>query len=401
MKLLFAAGCLEPGRSGVGDYTRLLAAACTRLGHECHLIALNDSWVSEMHEGSVHVSGSILPVVRLPERAPSSVKESALRAKLATLNPDWVSLQFVPYAFDQKGLVWPRLRWLAAVLHKRRIHVMFHEIWIGDYVGSPWKERWVGRLQKVMIRNLINCLEPTLAHTSNAIYKKMLKAAGLETRLLRMFGTIVLGNDSAESWLYPLLQSRGVPITHEARSSFWLMGFFGSIHSNFSMRELLVELKRAAHERGQWLVLLLFGNVDSGGALLVEAERTEDERLHAVSLGQQTEEKISQLLNSLDLGLTSTPLNIIGKSSSVATMLEHGLSVLAVCGETSPCSLGDEFSAGVYPRHDFFGEKRYLESFPRRRRGRVDDTARILLADLHRNSPGADCSDVTINSNIH
>ena len=42
MKLLFLCSSLEPGRDGVGDYTRRLAGECLRQGHEVRLLSLND-----------------------------------------------------------------------------------------------------------------------------------------------------------------------------------------------------------------------------------------------------------------------------------------------------------------------------------------------------------------------
>jgi hypothetical protein len=44
MKILFLTGSLEPGKDGVGDYTRLLANECGERGHEVFLLGLNDPW---------------------------------------------------------------------------------------------------------------------------------------------------------------------------------------------------------------------------------------------------------------------------------------------------------------------------------------------------------------------
>ena len=41
MKLIFICGSLEPGRDGVGDYTRRLAGELIRQGHQIAIIALN------------------------------------------------------------------------------------------------------------------------------------------------------------------------------------------------------------------------------------------------------------------------------------------------------------------------------------------------------------------------
>jgi hypothetical protein len=45
MTLLFITGCLEPGKDGVGDYTRELASACARRGYPVFLMSLNDPWI--------------------------------------------------------------------------------------------------------------------------------------------------------------------------------------------------------------------------------------------------------------------------------------------------------------------------------------------------------------------
>jgi hypothetical protein len=46
------------------------------------------------------------------------------------------------------------------------------------------------------------------------------------------------------------------------------------------------------------------------------------------SLGPQPEDNVSHYLRSLDFGLTSTPWDLVGKSGTIATMVEHGLPVI-------------------------------------------------------------------------
>ncbi|MBC8041217.1 MAG: hypothetical protein H7Y06_11790, partial [Opitutaceae bacterium] len=46
MKILFFCTSLELGCDGVGDYTRRLAGECAARGHDCTLIALNDTYVT-------------------------------------------------------------------------------------------------------------------------------------------------------------------------------------------------------------------------------------------------------------------------------------------------------------------------------------------------------------------
>ncbi|MBT3468577.1 MAG: hypothetical protein HN467_04560 [Opitutae bacterium] len=58
------------------------------------------------------------------------------------------------------------------------------------------------------------------------------------------------------------------------------------------------------------------------------------------SLGPQPEENVSHYLHSLDFGLTSTPWDLVGKSGTIAAMVEHGLPVIInVEGGTSNAPL--------------------------------------------------------------
>ena len=63
MKIIFLTGSLEKGRTGVGDYTRLLVSECKRLGHEVQTIALNDLFIKTIWNGEL----SGVQCLRLPK----------------------------------------------------------------------------------------------------------------------------------------------------------------------------------------------------------------------------------------------------------------------------------------------------------------------------------------------
>ena len=66
MNLLFVCTSLQPGRDGVGDYSRLLASACADAGHTCALLAINDTHAREpvVHETQAERNHTF-PVLRL------------------------------------------------------------------------------------------------------------------------------------------------------------------------------------------------------------------------------------------------------------------------------------------------------------------------------------------------
>src|ERR1022692_2576923 len=49
---------------------------------------------------------------------------------LYPFNPNWVSLQFVPFGFHPKGLPFGLPRHLMSIIGSRPLHWMFHELWV-------------------------------------------------------------------------------------------------------------------------------------------------------------------------------------------------------------------------------------------------------------------------------
>src|ERR1043166_8574031 len=59
MRIAFLCSSADPGRDGVGDYTRMLASECVRKGHECCIVALHERHVAAPLEESMPVSASL------------------------------------------------------------------------------------------------------------------------------------------------------------------------------------------------------------------------------------------------------------------------------------------------------------------------------------------------------
>lgn len=366
----------------MGDYTRLLAASCVKLGNGCAIVAVNDPYVTEVRRETLCVEGGLIELLRCHGRFGHYGSAEAVRTMTNNFNPSWVSLQFVPYAFEPRGFIWPQLKPLVDLLRSCRVHIMFHELWIGEYREAPLKEIVVGAVQRAMIKWLMKRVRPLSVHTSTALYQAILQRADISAKVLPMFGTVQAGMIDADEWLFPLFQTHGIPVTRESRADYWLMGFFGSIHHGFVFEEMLVELTQAAVERKQTVLLLSIGDPVPGSTLWNEMEQKHRSHIRFVSLGRQSEERVSHIFNSMDLGLSSTPLDIIGKSSSVAAMLEHGLPVLVMDDGSSVRPAHESLPEGIFSRRQFFAGKVYLTAFPRRRRVGVADTARRFLSSL-------------------
>ena len=193
MTILFLTGGLEPGKDGVGDYTRRLAFECARNRHDCLLIALNDGNIeipTETTEVEDHIQ---LRTLRLPQKLswPARIKlASVFRAPYSI---DWISLQFVCYSFHPKGFGFNLGKLLQPVVNGCPVHLMFHELWVG--VGDErlsLKQRLVAGIQRQGIRKLIREIQPRCVTTSNSFYGTLLKNINVTAMILLSSATFPL-----------------------------------------------------------------------------------------------------------------------------------------------------------------------------------------------------------------
>ena len=123
MKIAFITSGLEPGRDGVGDYTRFLAQECTRQGAAVAALALNDALVKT----DAPANSEALPMLRLGRAQPWDVRFEQARRFLIEFAPDAISLQFVCYGYHPKGFAFRIAPFLQRLIGATRLQIMFHE----------------------------------------------------------------------------------------------------------------------------------------------------------------------------------------------------------------------------------------------------------------------------------
>jgi glycosyltransferase involved in cell wall biosynthesis len=302
VKILFLSGSLESGKDGVGDYTRLLAAECLRLGHETFLSGLNDSWIGEQQRMEP-------AVLRLGTKMHWPDRIRALRAFLAASQAEIVSLQFVPYSFHPAGLNFALPQILGAIIGQTRVHIMFHEVWVGAQTGAPLKVRVFGLCQRKIIQAVTNTLACGTIHTSNFVYIQLLARRGIDAKYLPLFGNV------------PIAKAEN--LTRRDENALRL-GMFGSIHPEWLPDKMFVQLESL----NKPIQLSHIGRIGAGESVWLDLTERFGSEVEFRRLGEQPLEKISQFFSSIDFGVATTPLSLIGKSASVAAMLDHGLPVI-------------------------------------------------------------------------
>jgi hypothetical protein len=103
---------------------------------------------------------------------------------------------------------------------------------------------------------------------------------------------------------------------------------FGTLHPVWPPQPLLAELQAAADAAGKRVALVSAGRLGAGETVWAAMAAEYGETVPMLRLGEQTAARLSQLFNTVDFGVATTPLALIGKSATVAAMFDHGLPVV-------------------------------------------------------------------------
>ena len=281
MKVCFITGHQKPEKCGITDYVNLLSDELTKHGHQAKIIEIK------------------------------SPKDFDYRNKDLP-KADLYSLQFAPYLFSPKGLSGRFLFSFGAILKNRLTHINFHEIWVGAYPQASCKEKLWGWSQKREILKFLNILNPNLITATNIAAMDRLKKQGISARYLYLFGNIPRSKDKQ------FFHSKYIKVV-----------FFGTLYDKFPYEQLGVKLDKISDLTNQPIKLCLIGRQRENNGLkqLIYVARK-----HGFSVLEKGELPINLISNELqlsDVGISTTPYDVIGKSGTTAAMLEHRLPTLA------------------------------------------------------------------------
>lgn len=311
MKVVFLCGSLEQGRDGVGDYVRRLSEELIRQGHQVAAAALNDKFAPETIEENQQVENSYFPILRITSCWPQRKRFGWAHKWIVDQNPDWISLQFVPFSFHPKGLSFGLGSKFKNLTRGFKFHVMFHELWVNTKSGNL-KMRVLGRLQKLLIKKLISKCNPNCITTTIAYYQTMLNGFGVTT--LPLFGNIpfVAAMDNKDG-----LNDK-LKVVH-----------FGSFSGELEQLELQLNyLYNAANFYNRKIEFVALGE---GGIFKEKAIPLAKKIIgkDAVKeLGRLNVDEVSAFFQKSDIGISRADYSLAGKSGSSLAMLEHGLPVV-------------------------------------------------------------------------
>jgi hypothetical protein len=194
-------------------------------------------------------------------------------------------------------------------------------LWIGEEIGAAWKHRAVGWIQRRGVLELLRTRDVRLIHTSNAAYVHLLARRGLAARRLPLFGSIPL------------------PVANAARTGDSLkLAFFGTLHPAWPPEPLFSRLR----ELNRRIELVHAGQIGAGEMLWCQLESTYGRTFQFRRMGHLNAQAVADFFAAADFGVATTPWSLIGKSGSVAAMLECGLPVIVNRDDVHYAGLAEE-----------------------------------------------------------
>lgn len=357
MRIAFVTGSLEPGRDGVGDYTRTLAAECVCRGHAVRVLS-----VADRESGEETFLGQ--PALRRMTREQALTDGRDAYRWLEAFAPDWTSLQFVPFSFDPRGLFARSIPALVRIMRAApRRHVIFHEIWIGAQQRAPWKARFLGAIQRRAVIRLLQAVDPRRIHTSTEFYRAALGDLGVRVERLPMFGSVPWCGPTPPA-IFPGIEANAL-----------VCGMFGTVHPDWQPAGFMADLAALAAKLGRPVALVSAGGLGPGTALFAELALRYRGSVNCVALGRLPEPQLAEVFARFDFAVTSVPWNILGKSSSAAALREHGLRVVATMGGAplrGRPDLAGDLDDGFVP---YFRDPTLLRDAPTRTKPRLGVSA--------------------------
>ena len=323
-RLLFITGTLESGRSGVADYTLKLASELANLDVSCTCIAINDIfYVGPSAYSSIRTKVGNVRLIRFSSSLPWKKRIDQLKIEIKNFNPDWISLQYVAYAYHVKGIPFNLAYHLKAFMSLAHWHIMVHELWLDP--STSIKNRVISTAQKFVTLFLFRQLRPSVIHTSNKWYQSLLLKSGFKCYILPLFSSIPFK---------PVNHTASSSSSSSSSSSFrcmnWTFILFGSISRDWHAEPLLANIEEARICASiKSCTFVSIGSNSAQGVRLWDSLQTSVyPAFNFKCLGELSAERVSEELQFADFGISVSPSHLIEKSSSAAAMTAHGLPVI-------------------------------------------------------------------------
>ena len=280
MKICIITGKIKPEVCGISDYVNLLAKELTKKGHAVFIVEVSKS------KDFKHISKN------LP-------------------NAQFYSFQFAPYLYSEKGISGRSIMEFAESLRDKNVQFNFHEIWIGANKTAKFLDKIRGWLQKKEIKKILKRMSPDIITASNSAALYMLNKTGIKAELLYLYGNI------------PFFK-----IERNIQKNKLRVALFGSVYEGYPIDRVSSICKAISKIQRKNLEIIIIGLQRFNSEVKNFTKSFSKKNITFHKTGKLSAKSISEQLQLCDIGISTTPYDILGKSGATAAMLEHGLPIL-------------------------------------------------------------------------
>lgn len=325
MKILFITGCIEEGRDGIGDNTLILASYCNHLGHNSIIIGLHDSYVENFVEEEKINQGGMIKKIRFSSLSPWKDRYLKVENIVQQFKPDFISFQYCGYSYHHKGVPINIGKNIKRISGSVPIQIMFHELWAGSDLNSGWKNQLWGAIQQLHVKAMIKKLNPFLINVSTLINKSFLLHKKIDSKRISILSNIPIIETPNFQLVIDEIKNQTSIDGDNFAEKYLTFGFFGTIYLSLN-EDILLPCLLKNTQTDKKIIIISAGKMGSGKAKWQEM-KIKYPQIYFVELGARSADEISEFLQFIDFGITSTSPYFLNKSSSHMAMEEHGLSV--------------------------------------------------------------------------
>ncbi|QIL75337.1 hypothetical protein [Hymenobacter sp. HDW8] len=192
---------------------------------------------------------------------------------------------------------------------------MFHELWLD--APEQLTQHVVAWGQRLIISRMLTAIKPDAVSVSIPFNQKRLKALGVQSEVLPLFGNIMPGKQEA-------LFSAKPP-----KPSSPSILYFGCAPRGAYLRQLLQGLSAYCRAAPDALSIIVVSGQSLNKDIFIQALQTElaAHKVDIVDCDFMESDALSDLMRRCTVGVARSAPYLLGKSGSAIAMLEHGLPV--------------------------------------------------------------------------